>query len=43
MIAQHLLDYILVQGQQGVTDEVIRRNLIKNNWSEVDINQAFQQ
>jgi len=41
MITKELIDYIKLLKQKGVNNEVIKNNLLKSNWSEQDINQAF--
>lgn len=42
MVTQQLLDYILTQRKQGKTDDVIQTTLLKSNWSEQDVVQAFE-
>ncbi len=42
MVTQQLLDYINQQIQNGTSKDDIRKTLLKSNWSENDINQAFE-
>lgn len=41
MVNQQLLDYVKQQADSGVSEEIIRKNLTGEGWSQSDINEAF--
>lgn len=42
MVTKELLDFIKNERQKGLTDDVIRQQLLKTNWTSEDVNAAFQ-